>query len=153
MPVCVQRVNQEHAGGCGIAVLAMLTGKTYQQVASDFAQPLEDGQVLNLNHASPIIRDMDRYLAERGYAVCRLYLRDLFQSRLPWPPKPFADVHLCFVKVSQGSRRIHAVVMLGDGTVLDPAYPEHYRLIDYYQVYHVAAVICVRTPESTVFCE
>jgi hypothetical protein len=122
-------------------------------VARDFSQPLEDGYIHDLNRNGPVMQNMDRYLAERGFAVCRLFLRDLFHPRTVWPPEPFADTHLCHVKVWQGARNTHWVVMLGDGSVLDPGMAQPKRLTDYYEVYNVAAVVRVAMAFPTPFCE
>lgn len=141
--------KQEQAYGCGVAALAMLTGQTYRQVAEDFARPLENGSVHDFAKRGLSLQTVDRYLAERGYAVCRLFLRDLFGLRTEWPPQPFADVHLCEVKVLQEARNNHLVIMRRDGSVLDPIGPGRRHLKYYYQVFSVAAVVRLRRPEPT----
>jgi len=52
-------------------------------------------------------------------AVARRFHHDpvTARERPRWPPEPFAPVHWALVEVAAGG---HAVVMLDDGSVLDP---------------------------------
>ena len=82
----------------------------------------------------------------RGCGVAKAQFMGRFSPtgavpRVPWPPEPFGDVHLCEVTVQQDSPVNHFVVMLQNGRVLDPLTPERKRLSDYHRVLSVAAVI------------
>lgn len=129
-PDGVRWVGQEDGNGCGIACLAMLSGHTYQEVRADFDVTLMRSHV-----------DYDQWLTEQGYALARRYRWWKGAERAAWPPAPWADVHLCEVLVPGFVGGSHMVVMLADGTVLDPLSRESVRrLIDYECVYHVSAV-------------
>lgn len=133
-------VPQGDSHGCGVAALAMITCLTYAEVKAWFDQPF-DAPTHGLSHF-----ECDRFLAEHGYAVARRYIRlrsgQQYIERAEWPPAPFARVHLCQVRVSEGGMG-HMVVMLGDGRVLDPAWPGQRALADYWQVDNVAGVIAL----------
>jgi hypothetical protein len=101
-----------------IASLAMITGQTYAQVKADLHPWLylprgEGGGCGGIGET-----EAEGYLAERGFAWSSRFRH--FHAgvcdRAAWPPQPWADVHLCTVVTSMA----HAVVMLGDGSVLDP---------------------------------
>lgn len=126
----VEWVKQEHERGCGIAALAMIAGMTYQQVADSGAP------------TGAIYRDMDHWLARHGYAVARRYAVDDGDTA----GLPFSDLHLCNVLVSPEAPVNHWVVMLADGSVLDPLTPERKTLADYAQLHNVAAVTKILPP-------
>jgi hypothetical protein len=122
-------VPQEDSRGCCVACIAMVTGKTYQEVKAWFE--------MDFNDRGTSQHGIEEYLVEHGYTWARKTLyRHNNQQRTPWPPEPFADVHICEVAGTSS----HAVVLLRDGTVLDPLTPEPKRLTDYEKVYYVAAI-------------
>jgi len=129
----VKRVQQEDAWGCGIAVLAMLTGQTYPAVRAEFTKRHIERGLIEF--------DINAYLAEHGYAVAVKYPHYAPQQkpRDVWPPAPFADVHYCAVHTVAATN--HYVVWLADGGVLDPATAEARRLTDYREMLHVAGVV------------
>jgi hypothetical protein len=150
----IQYVKQEQSHGCAIAALAMILGRSYQDVLRDWPKRTEEQKWKDENgedrtsiHTyhdfdakSGGISFMcaDAYLAENGFAVLRKFkhrswLRD---ERSEWPPKPFGPLHLCDVVTSLG----HMVVMLGDGEVYDPWFGTGRSLSDYEAVHSVAAV-------------
>lgn len=105
-------VKQRSRFGCGIAVLAMLTGDEYddiEQAARDQGWPGDVG----------LHRDwMNQYLFHAGFD-----LQDLAEPRhpddqRPWPPEPFAPLH--YALVQSADRKLHAVVVDADGSVRDP---------------------------------
>lgn len=131
---CVRWVKQEHANGCVVAALAMVTGKTYREVHEFLSACLgRDFETVGACWHG----DGDMYLIENGYALQTKY-RYLWanQQRARWPVEPSADVHICSVRTSQS----HAVVMLRDGTVLDPLTPDLKRLSDYSAVDSITAI-------------
>jgi hypothetical protein len=129
-------VRQEDEWGCFIAAMAMVTGKTYAQVKA------ETGETYTNKSAS--YYSTDQYLTQNGYAYARLWSFNQFAQDAdknnvpmePWPPKPFAPVHVCLVTMSMG----HFVVMLADGTVFDPTVEAEKKLTDYERVNWVAGV-------------
>lgn len=129
----ITRVNKRKENDCAICCLAMITGYTYELVESELSDRIFNGLSLAI---------ADQYLAERGYAVSRLFrLKSSgteFQSR--WPVLPFADLHWCVVQVYQESTIKHSVLMLKDGTVIDPHDNEKLSLYDYYKVYSIAGI-------------
>lgn len=133
----IQWVRQQDSQGCVLAVLAMITGKSYAEVKTGFRLRDWNAEGVGLMH------DGLAYLAEHGYAAAVKYRHYLPfpQHRDRWPVAPFADVHVCEVITTQP----HAVVMLRDGTVLDPNTPERQRLSNYKGVNVIAGV--VKLPE------
>lgn len=112
----------------------MVTGRTYDDVLAEVSArfPERDFAEVGLYYG-----DEQWLLGEHGYAW-----RTRFKnSGGPWPPEPFAPVHI--VQVEQPSGSYHFVVMLADGTVLDPlgdeptsldAWP---RIVNVLGVWHV----------------
>lgn len=133
----VHWVAQEDSRGCTLAALAMVMGRTYADVKAEILaeHPERDFSERGINYM-----DGDQLLAHWGYATARLFRYYVSHHREVWPPAPFAEVHMCEVECSPTSAG-HSVVMLADGTVLDPLTPETRRLTDYHKVNSVAAVV------------
>lgn len=142
----MKRVKQVHSRGCGPAALAMITGKTYAQACGYFARDFETGGLC--------LHQLDYYLFDHGYAVCRRFGTDGFnadgtqKTRAEWPIAPFAEVELCEVTVSESSPVNHFVVRLMDGAILDPLLDDKTSLLDYFRVLNIAAVVKVEEPAS-----
>lgn len=117
--------------GCGIACLAMLTGRTYAE-----ARDWVDKSHPQLWRESGIgWAAIDHLLAWEGFAVARRhYASGQFSE-------PFTPVSLCQVYVTGDLDSSHYVVMLADGSVLDPAFPDKTRMTDYGRVVCVCAVV------------
>jgi len=107
----VKAVQQGDRFGCAVACLATVLGRSYEDVRSEIG---DVGRGLTSDVWA-------EFLALQGYAVQHAYRTDQLtnQPRSAWPPRPWAPVHLCLVDA--GGPGGHLVVMLGDGTVLDPA--------------------------------
>lgn len=148
----IRWVQQEDPMGCWVAAMAMVTGKTYAEVKAETGRMAANG-----GHCWAT----DQYLAQNGFTIQRYWRHDQFKGRVvgeawhndkrdPWPLAPFAPLHVCMVQTSTG----HMVVMLADGTVLDPATPEPKRLSDYTEVHKIVgiwrAVSTDETADSTV---
>lgn len=132
----VRWVQQEDNIGCGLACLAMITGKTYQEVKAAFA-PFERGITW---------WETDSYLVDHGYAIARKFKHAAYcKQNRDWPPAPFGDVHICQVYIPAGG---HFIVALRDGSVLDPATPEQ-RHISQYNVEDMAAVVKISSDAIT----
>ena len=145
----IRHVRQEHTYGCVLASLAMLAGMTYAEVLAEYPWAIEKEGV-----------DLDTvsfdFLWRHGFAWQQVYPshpetnrdpslpmaeRRALYGRKPWPPEPWAPAHLCQVVTSM----THAVVMLPDGTVLDPIDPASRRLADYEAVHSVRGIWDVST--------
>lgn len=112
MSIAAVRVQQPNDYGCMIACCAMVVGKTYEQVEAELHARGDRRGAIN-----EII--CEQYIGEHGFAGFKKYKHDTVanKTRDEWPPRPFAPIHVCLVDVTAGP---HGVVMLADGTVLDP---------------------------------
>lgn len=135
----ISHVRQLDAHGCIVASLAMVSGRTYDQVRTDFPD-LDDRDGLDFRHT-------EDWLFKNGYAwqVVYKYHPPGNSERDPWPIAPWAEVHMCEVTMPSGNS--HSVVMLADGTVLDPLTDQPTRLSDYERVGHIRAIYPV-TPRK-----
>lgn len=139
----INYVPQEDPFGCGLACLAMVTDQTYKQV---------EAEVTYNDHG---ITDMavQAYLADKGYASAWKHKWTIYtnQPRLEWPPKLWANVHIAMTYSRAGA---HFIVVLRDGSVLDPATPQARRFEEYPDVAGIGAVyrrgeqIDIRTSEQ-----
>lgn len=130
-------VQQEDKYGCTVAAVAMVVGKTYQEVRSYFT--------IDFSKSGAILEDWHDYLFDNGFICHRthrfLHLKEINLRKPVWPPEPFAPIHICNV-INEVSA--HAVVMLENGDVLDPAWPGVHKLTDYKEVYWVTG--CWKRP-------
>lgn len=139
----------EPPGGCGIASLAMLLETNYVEMTILAPQLCARCGVDD--------EAMYAVLAEHGYAVQTLTAQKPDGTpRKPWPPKPWAERHLCLVWQTRDdfqrdaacadATNTHWVVMNGKGIVYDPALPTFLpkRLRDYYKVLTVSAIVRVQ---------
>ncbi|MCJ2102421.1 hypothetical protein [Methylobacterium sp. E-046] len=130
----IAHVRQEEAFGCAVACCAMIQGVSYAKARASFGPP-----------GRGFTRDVwQEYLARHGFAVRHLHRIDHLArvEREVWPLSPWADVHLCSVDAGHGMGS-HLVVLLRDGTVLDPATDAPRRLADYASVAYMAAVYAI----------
>lgn len=124
-------VKQKEPDGCMVACVAMVTGKSYEEIR-EMCSPAYNGGI-NEIIADSILQDF-------GFATIRKYkhIPRIKQDREGWPIiAPFAPTHICLVNATQGA---HAVVMDQNGEILDPFKPERHSLLhpDYSQVHWVA---------------
>ena len=130
-------VRQRQDNDCTVAAVAMATGQKYEAVMSSaiFSLVFAAGE-------TPSLRHVDEYLIEHGYAQQKLfrYTAGGRKLRSPWPPRPWAPIHICDVQTS----RSHAVVMLVDGRVLDPLDDKPRVLSDYAEVNSVCGLFLAR---------
>lgn len=125
-------VAQPNGYGCAIACMAMITGRTYDEMESWLlANGLTRSRMEKGLHSEMWMQ----VLGELGFSAVRVYRTHTLtnERRAAWPPAPFAPVHVAVAQVSGGS---HAVVLLADGSVLDPYKRERISLShpDYLEV-------------------
>lgn len=132
-------VAQPDGYGCAIACVAMIVGKTYDEMKTWFvAQGLPRDRMERGSHDGIWREALERH----DFVYVQRYRCDPFIGRCErptWPPAPFAPIHVCCATVAAGS---HAVVMLADGTVLDPFKRERTSLAhpDYQEITQVVGV-------------
>lgn len=134
-------VRQEHDYGCGIAALAMLTGSTYEDVRAWILDNWQN-QIMGYERTGSWLSKsgvtgpvLDWYLAQRGYVWRKVYSG---WKPDPWPPEPFAPVHVA--QVIQPSGMAHFVVLTADGRVLDPMSDSPRSLTEWQQINYVQGV-------------
>ena len=138
------RIKQEHKNGCGAASLAMITGVSYADVIKHFS-------TIDFDKDGLIFDALIAFLVDNGFAVApkfKYFSVVNSPGRNPWPPEPFADIHFCNVLVYEKSPMSHIVVMLKDGTILDPLIDNISKISDYFKVYNVTGIYCVKKLES-----
>lgn len=145
--VNIRHVAQAEPYGCGVACLAMLAGWSYAEARRRYVAIYGEKRAAVLQTGAGVTYvEVDTVLAEAaGLAVARQWKPWADNpTRKPWPCLPWADAHLVQVMVPSGG---HFVVLLRDGSVLDPARgPEPVRLEAYADVQFVAAVVPVGLP-------
>lgn len=126
-------VGQQSGKDCGVAALAMITGRSYTQVRSFFPYVETDGTSFE---------ECAAYLYLVGYSV---HPQEETSAHLrgaeTLSPAPFAQVHLCNVTIREDSPTRHWVVMLADGAVLDSHRSEPGQLSNYFQVHRVFGIV------------
>lgn len=136
----VRWVRQEDGAGCGAATLAMLTGRTYHEARDliDSLWPNVKDWTADGNGSNEF--DLDRCLYADGAFIQRRYSswRDNGTAAILPFPDPFAPLHYCMVR--QPSNNYHFVVMLADGSVLDPMREGTFTLDEWPEVAQVVGV-------------
>lgn len=116
--------------GCALAVLAMITGRTYANVRNDF--PQFDGQ------RAVGAYELTEWLKREGYAVTHRHWHRFEANREAYLPERGSY----WLWLSVGGREWrHSVLLLPDESVLDPNESEPRRLEDYPEVCSVAVVV------------
>jgi hypothetical protein len=110
----IEFVEQKHKYGCAVACLAMITGKTYDEVADAFEIDFDrKGMPWQLH---------GEYLGDQGFGVIEKVVKTYHD--VAWTQKemmkPFADAHLLSVSQFCGSKMNHAVVMTNKGKLICP---------------------------------
>lgn len=153
----IRWVRQEDANGCALAVLAMLTGETYDAVKAEVATYAEyAGHDGDWGKHGTTHYTLDRFLIPRGFYMQRVFVAwhqrrvddvndpadPVRHELLPgavWPPVPWAPLH--FASVQQPSRHSHFVAMDADGRVFDPLREGVYSLADWPEVQNVVGLV------------
>lgn len=126
-------VKQEDVNGCVVAAIAMIVNKSYAEVKSELHPK-------NLSTGAYTSFEAESYLYEHGYRLVKKWKHVCFSStdREQWPIEPFAPIH--YVSIRNGDKA-HAVVMLADGSVLDPfADSAPRKITDYEEVCEIIGV-------------
>lgn len=113
-------VKQKHKNGCVIAALAMLTGATYEAVAQGMGSWFSTTKGV-------VDGDLLAYLIEYGHAF-----------RINLDGEDLDEVQLAIVQESDKAPR-HAVIVMPDGSVLDPAGEGGY--LSDYEYFHYGVVL------------
>ena len=137
--IMTRHVQQEDALGCQIACAAMIVGCSYAE-AREVIAPNWSGEL------PPGRFEVEAFIKSRGWDVInnREHFYDFRRSEgdgFPWPPSPFAELHLVSVRTISVNFYSHAVVMLRDGSILDPDVQEPNTMADYPLVLQVSAVV------------
>lgn len=127
-------VLQQHENGCGVAVFAMLTDRTWDE-AAEFMRFTGD----------PVPFAMLRAHLQNDGAFVRAICKP--DEGDEWPPRPFAPRHMACVTQPSGGG--HYLAVEKDGTVLDPLRDGRYQLSDWKVVHEVCGVLRFRLPVST----
>lgn len=138
----VEYVAQPNNYGCAIACLAMVLGYSYKEMEAWLEKEGLTAERRAQGISDFVYRDV---IYRHGLGTVHFYRYDLLlqKDREPWPPIPFAPVHICCVEVEGGFH--HAVVMLQDGTILDPYKMQRRTLThpDYKGVAHVTGIYSI----------
>ncbi len=126
----IRWVGQEEGKGCAVACVAMVLSLSYWNARALFPHFDPEAGVLPL--------DAIRVLGEYGWASVEKFPHYSPEKvdRRRWPLSPFAPVHLVQV-ISTGC---HAVLLLEDGTVLDPLYNRERALHQYKRVLSITGL-------------
>lgn len=132
--MAIRWVEQRGETDCVIACLAMVTETPYDEVLKEFSAYWdiykEEGVGDNAFY---------QYLSEKGYLVQtfkRVY-EPTQTPRTPWPPPPFAPVHVLGVDYMGDE---HGVVMDADGIIFDPYNENKIGVYDYETVYEIVGI-------------
>lgn len=123
-------VGQEDEMGCGVATLAMITGKTYEQVKSDL-------HFIDLTKEGIDDFTFIKYLAEHGLIPVKVESEISQHHHL-------ASIYLCVVTVEKDISGEHFVLMLKNGQVFDPLTPDIRNLSDYPKINVIYAIMQIR---------
>jgi hypothetical protein len=135
-------VRQNHPNGCQVAVAAMILGVSYDEAFALYE--FEDPKAIDKGLSSPWLEVL---LYDLGYSLRILRKQRRMRmsgwaknEREQWPPEPWTDLQWCEVEPYENAPIGHCVLMLRDGTVLDPAADQPKRLSDYPSVHTVIGV-------------
>ena len=113
-PINIRFVKKEDASGCAPACLAMITGKTYREVANAFDKDFDtDGLTKD---------EMIHYLDECGFQVIYKNVKVYHDQRFGREEllTPFAAAHIVGIRHYSNKEDGHVVVMTSKGKMLCP---------------------------------
>ena len=125
-------VVQKDKYGCFIACIAMVTGKSYDEIKSMF--PFD----INENRGADEFTQRS-LLFELGYISQTFYETIAHtQKKREWPMKPFASWHI--VSVITKANTPHVVFMDKNGLLIDPLDGDCKSFEDYSKINHIIAI-------------
>jgi hypothetical protein len=127
-------VEQQDDFGCVPACLAMITGRTYEEVTADFHT--------DFSAEGSDIRQVVTYLGDAGFQVIEKQVQCYNNKNFGRDEifKPFAHAHIVRVIARVDSVNGHVVVMTGDGKILCPAGFSEEEIKKSYHVTHCIGV-------------
>lgn len=134
----IRWVGQKHANGCLPACVAMVLGEAYDTICAALSAVPQSGHDGDWDAHGLDYMPADRLLGERGYFLRRVFVAWNLE---PWPPRPFAPVHIA--QVVQPSNNQHFVVMDELGRVFDPLHEGVFQLSDWTKVNNVVGLVRV----------
>ena len=106
---------QTDSQGCGIACIAMVTGKPYNLVKEQFYNTFSE--------AGMSIQDVIEYLGDTGFSIIHKYITNY--QKIDFANKemlePFAKAHIIRIKYKFDSEVGHFVVMDEEGKIFCPS--------------------------------
>jgi hypothetical protein len=124
-----KRVEAEDENGCAPACIAMILGLKYKDVTKHF---LRDFGEKGMKH-----EDAVRFIEQHGYSSITKDLggvthKDFLRTEML---KVFAPIHLVLVEPQFDVDYMHSIVMLFNGSILDPSVGHESATTDeYYQI-------------------
>lgn len=100
-------VAQPNGYGCAIACVAMIVGKTYDEMEAWLVEQGLERARMERGLTDHVWREA---LAVHGYCYVQRFQCNAFTNRCdrsPWPPAPFAPLHIACVEVTTGGARRH----------------------------------------------
>lgn len=129
------KLIQVEENSCGLICIAMITDLPYDFIKEKFSESF-------CNRCGLGDDDVTFMLNEHGFATAWKWhwYSPMRHERQEWPADPFAPIHLVKVRVQEGNRLCHYVVMLNDGTVWDPNVEQPVLLSAYSKVLGICGV-------------
>jgi hypothetical protein len=139
----IKYVKATLTNSCVPACLAMVTGKTLNRVVKEIHEYWEnEGRYEGVDDYI-----VDQYLSKNGYARVNHEYEPNKLLIKKWPIKPYAPIHIVDVW-SSNPPGMHAVIMLKDGTILDPS---NKRIKDVSQYQRVFAITGIWKVTDSIF--
>ena len=113
-PIRIKFVKKEDAAGCAPACLAMITGKTYREVANSFKTDFGKEGITK--------DEMIHYLDECGFQVIYKSVRIYHDQHFGREEllEPFAPAHIIGIRHYSNKDDSHVVVMTSKGKIFCP---------------------------------
>jgi ABC-type bacteriocin/lantibiotic exporter with double-glycine peptidase domain len=110
----IKFVKQKEISGCAVACIAMVLGKTYDEIAADFQN--------NFSENGIELEKTVSYLADFGFEIIQKEVVAYNNVKFGKDEllKPFAPVHIVRIKLKFDSTYGHLVVMDGSGKLYCP---------------------------------
>ena len=128
-------VKQREIYGCGIACIAMILEKPYEEIRAMFPPSVDKWINTGISHMYwESILFQEGFISQTFYEV----IGHTQEKRKQWAMEPFAPIHI--ISVVTKSDNVHAVVMSNNKDVYDPNKEGIYKLADYNKVMSMTGV-------------